>query len=41
MPGRGPENSRMITIRENFNRDEILGDFYHTMDNCTLVESKD
>lgn len=34
-----PENLRMITIWENFNRDEILEDFYHTMDNYSLVQS--
>lgn len=36
-----PENLRLITIWENFNRDEILEDFYHTMDNYILVESGD
>ena len=33
-----PENLRVITIWENFNRDKILEDFYHTMDNYQLVK---
>ncbi len=34
-----PENPRKITIWENFNKEEIMEDFYSTMENYTLVNS--
>ena len=33
-----PDNLRMITIWENFSRDAIMADFYHTMENYILAE---
>ncbi|MBL7113341.1 MAG: nucleoside hydrolase [Bacteroidales bacterium] len=32
-----PDNSHEITIWENFNKEEIMADFYHTMENYVLV----
>jgi hypothetical protein len=34
-----PEYPRKITIWENFNKEEIMEDFYNTMENYTLVNS--
>jgi hypothetical protein len=33
------ENSRMITIWQNFKREEIMADFYKTMENYVLVDT--
>ncbi len=33
-----PENTRMITVWENFDRDKIIEDFFHTMEAYTLVK---
>lgn len=35
-----PRNPRQITVWENFNRAQIMTDFYQTMDNYVLAESK-
>ncbi len=35
-----PQNTRTITLWENFDRDAIMADFYQTMDTYTLVEKK-
>jgi len=32
-----PENKRMITVWESFERDSIINDFFKTMKNYTLV----
>jgi len=34
-----PENSRKILIWENFDRDKIMADFYHAMDQYVLVQA--
>lgn len=34
-----PENSRKITIWENFDKEEIMKDFYHSMENYVLVKA--
>jgi hypothetical protein len=36
-----PENTHQITIREHFNRDKIIGDFFKTMENYVLVNKPD
>ena len=33
-----PENERKIIIWENFNKEAIMADFYHTMENYVLVD---
>lgn len=35
-----PDNSRKITIWENFNRDAVMADFYQSIENFELVQPK-
>jgi inosine-uridine nucleoside N-ribohydrolase len=35
-----PENPRKITLWENFNRDAIINDFYHSLSNYHIVKPK-